>query len=94
MAMIERGLVPPPEGDLVQFDPAAPSVALSPASPAPRRGERFRTIGIAMIGLGVGMAFIIGFTGGEPEVALGVGGAWTALGLASLFNYFLIRRDR
>ncbi len=47
-----------------------------------------------MIGLGVGLAFIIGFTGGQPRGGLGVGGAWTALGLASLFNYFLIRRDR
>ena len=94
MAMIERGLVPPPEGDLVQFEPAPTPGVISPASPAPKRGERFRTIGVAMIGLGVGMAFIVGFTGGQPVVALGVGGAWTALGVASLFNYFLIRRDR
>ena len=94
MAMIERGLVPPPEGDLVQFEPASPSGQVSPAPYAPKRGDRFRTIGVAMIGLGVGMAFIVGFTGGQPEVAFGIGGAWTALGLASLFNYFLIRRDR
>ena len=94
MAMIERGLVPAPEGDLVQFEPASPSGPVSPATPTPRRGERFRTVGVAMIGLGVGMAFIIGLTGGSPEVGLGVGGAWTALGLASLVNYFLIRRDR
>jgi hypothetical protein len=94
MAMIERGLVPPPESDLVQFEPAAVALAGSQTPPGPKRGERFRTLGVAMIGLGVGLAFIIALTGGNAEVGLGVGGAWTALGLASLFNYFLIRRDR
>ena len=94
MAMIEKGLVPAPESDLVQFDPATPLAPGGSVATVPKRGERFRTIGVAMLGLGIGFAFIIGFTGGEPEVALGVGGAWVALGLASLFNYFLIRRDR
>ena len=94
MAMIERGLVPAPESDLVQFE-ATPAVATpTQSSPGPRRGERFRTMGVGMIGLGVGLAFIIGLTGGDPDVGLGVGGAWVALGLASLFNYFLIKRDR
>ncbi len=92
MAMIERGLVPAPESAPVQFEAAAGSAP--EAAAAPRRGERFRTIGIAMIGLGLGMAFLIGLTGGTPEVGLGVGGAWVALGCASLLNYFLIRRER
>lgn len=92
MAMIERGLVPAPESDPVQFEGAA---GLTPEpTAAPKRGERFRTVGIAMIGLGLGMAFLIGLTGGTPEVGLGVGGAWVALGSASLLNYFLIRRER
>ena len=47
-----------------------------------------------MIGLGVGLAFLIGLTGGDPGVGLGVGGAWVALGAASLLNYFLITRER
>ena len=94
MAMIERGLVPPPESDLVAFEQATPLSPAGQPSPGPRRGERYRTFGIALIGLGLGFAFIIGFTGGEPDIALGVGGAWASLGLASLFNYFLLRRDR
>ena len=91
MAMIERGLVPAPESDPVQFEAAT---GVAPETSGPKRGERFRTVGIAMIGLGLGMAFLIGLTGGTPEVGLGVGGAWVALGSASLLNYFLIRRER
>ena len=94
MAMIERGLVPPPESDPVQFEAATGVTSATPARAVPRRGERFRTGGVAMIGLGVGLALIIGLTGGDPDVGLGVGGAWIALGFASLLNYFLIRRDR
>lgn len=92
MAMIERGLVPGPESDPVHFGPAAG--AEPSARTLPRRGDRFRTVGIAMIGLGIGLALMIGMIGGSAEVGLGVGGAWVALGGASLVNYFLIRSDR
>ncbi|MDQ3418124.1 MAG: hypothetical protein M3541_04990 [Acidobacteriota bacterium] len=94
MAMIERGLVPSPESDPAQFE-AATGLATTPPPPSlPKRGDRFRTLGVAMIGLGFGLAFLIGLTGGDPDVGVGVGGAWVALGAASLLNYFLIRRDR
>lgn len=94
MAMIERGLVPSPESDPAEFE-AATGLATPPPPPTlPKRGDRFRTVGVAMIGLGLGLAFLIGMTGGDPEVGLGVGGAWVALGAASLLNYFLIRRER
>jgi hypothetical protein len=94
MAMIERGLVPSPESDPAQFEAATGLATTPPADDAPKRGQRFRTLGVAMIGLGVGLAFLIGMTGGAPEVGLGVGGAWVALGAASLLNYFLITRER
>ena len=93
MAMIERGLVPSPETDPAQFE-AATGLATTPASDVPKRGQRFRTLGVAMIGLGVGLAFLIGLTGGDPGIGLGIGGAWVALGAASLLNYFLITRER
>lgn len=94
MAMIERGLVPSPESDPAGFE-AATGLATTPPPPSlPKRGDRFRTLGVAMIGLGFGLAFLIGLTGGDPGVGLGIGGAWVALGAASLLNYFLIRRDR
>ena len=94
MAMIERGLVPSPETDPAQFEAATGLATTSTAAAAPKRGERFRTLGVAMIGLGLGLAFLIGLTGGEAEIGLGVGGAWVALGAASLLNYFLISRQR
>ena len=94
MAMIERGLVPSPEADPAQFE-AATGLATTPASAdVPKRGQRFRTLGVSMIGLGVGLAFLIGLTGGDPGIGLGIGGAWVALGAASLLNYFLITRER
>lgn len=91
MAMIERGLVPAPESDPVQFE--ALGATAQPVS-TPRRGDRFRTVGVVMIGLGLGLGFLIAASGGESGVGIGVGGAWVALGAASLLNYFLIRTDR
>ena len=92
LAMIERGVVPAPERDPVKFE-AGTGLASADAPPA-RRGERYRIIGVTMIGLGVGLALLIAFTAGAPDIALGVGGAWIALGAASLLNYALIRRER
>ena len=93
-AMIERGLVPSPESEPAQFEGATALTTTPPSPYLPKRGDRFRTVGVAMIGLGLGLAFLIGMSGANPEIALGVGGAWMALGAASLLNYFLIRRER
>ena len=92
LALIERGLLPPPEVDPGTFD--ATTAADTPSSRAPSRGERFRTVGIAMIGMGLGFAVLIGLAGGSAGVGLGIGGAWAILGGASLLNYFLISRER
>jgi hypothetical protein len=90
LAMIDRGLMPAPERDPAAFEAGA---GLGPRESA--AAIRFRTSGIILIGLGVGMTFLITFTAGEPQVGLGVGGAWAALGAALLFNYFLMtRHDR
>lgn len=87
LAMIERGLMPSPESDPVGFESAA-------GLPRSRResGVAYRTVGVLMIGFGLGLLVLITFTAGDPEVGLGVGGAWAILGAASLLNYFLIGR--
>ncbi len=91
LALIERGLVPAPEADPARFEAAAGLA--TPPSGAPVRGERFRTVGIAMMGMGLGFAVLIGLAGGSAEVGLGIGGAWAILGGASLLNYFLMSRE-
>jgi hypothetical protein len=90
LAMIERGLIPSPETDPARFD-AATGLA-DGASASPRPGARYRTIGIELIGLGVGLAFLIGLAGGSAEVGIGIGGAIAALGAASVVNAHLLSR--
>jgi len=90
LAMIERGLIPSPETDPARFE-AATGLA-DAASASPRPGARYRTIGIELIGLGVGLAFLIGLAGGAAEVGIGIGGAIAALGAASVVNAHLQSR--
>lgn len=91
LAMIERGLIPSPESDPGGFE-AAMGTAAGGRGPLP--GERYRTVGIALIGLGVGLGLLIATAGGSGRIGLGVGGAWVALGGASLLNYLLIAQRR
>jgi hypothetical protein len=82
IAMIERGLMPPPEVDPRGFDRAMHrydrlSVSTSAA--------RHRRAGIVLIGIGVGMMILIG-SSGAPEEGFGVGGFLCVLGLAFLIN--------
>jgi hypothetical protein len=90
LAMIERGLIPAPESDPGGFEVAAGFKTPGESTAA----VRFRTAGIILIGIGVGMMFLITFTAGEAEVGFGVGGAWVALGGALLLNYFLMTRGQ
>ena len=88
LAMIERGLIPSPEMNPAAFESAS-GVGRRRTSTA---GVRFRTAGVIMIGIGVGLMLLITFTVGAADVGFGVGGAWAALGGASLLNYFLLSR--
>jgi hypothetical protein len=92
LAMIERGLIPSPESDPARFEAAAGLETASIGRPSP--SSRYRTIGIELIGLGVGLAFLIGVAGGSAEIGLGIGGAIAALGAASVLNYYLMAHDR
>lgn len=85
LAMIERGLVPSPESDPAGFESAAGFRAAPPDS-----GVRYRTAGVLLMGIGLGLTVLISFSAGEPFVGIGIGGGWAILGAASLLNYFLI----
>lgn len=93
LAMIERGLMPPPERDPAAFEAHA---RLAPAVyhdvPANAAAARFRTIGVLMIGFGLGLMMLITFAAGQPEVGVGVGGGFAILGVAALLNYFLMSK--
>jgi hypothetical protein len=89
LAMIERGLIPSPEANPARFESAT---GLKPSSDAPPPGEGYRTAGVLMIGVGLGLLMLISFAGGAPSTGIGIGGAFAVLGAASLLNYSLISR--
>jgi hypothetical protein len=78
LAMIERGLTPPPElSAAYQARPAA-------------RSNRLLSFGIVIVGLGLGLAMLIGFASREPEIAVGVGGAIVVLGAAFIVTALVV----
>lgn len=94
IAMIEKGLVPPPEVDPKGFERAIGSdPALAPWEGHRRRSPaRHRRVGILMIGIGLGLMLLIGLAGDEPQQAVGVGGFVALLGAAFLVNSFFERQ--
>src|SRR3954462_10354952 len=74
IAMIERGLVPPPEKDPSGFEPAMSRSdrqrerdddwdrGLRRRTPA-----RYRSAGVMLMGVGFGLMLMIGVAGGSPE---------------------------
>jgi hypothetical protein len=89
LAMIDRGLVPPPEVDPARFERQA---GLEP--PLSRGAERSRSVGIVMIGLGLAFMVLISIAAEAPEAGVGIGGAFAVLGAAFLFNSMLLDRRR
>ena len=85
LAMIEKGLVPPAELHPGLFDlPESQSGTAGTAAAA-----RFRSAGIILVGLGVGVALVIGLAAGKPHVGVGIGGAIAAVGAAMIVNGML-----
>lgn len=80
MAMIDKGLMPPPERDPAAFD------AHVSRTPRPNRAT---SLGVAVVALGLGLMLIIGVAGGAPAAAIGVGGAIMVLGAAFIVNGWL-----
>jgi hypothetical protein len=83
IAMIERGLVPAPEVDPRGFERAMARHDTVVLRNAPTRS---RSAGVIFMGIGAALMFLIGFAGGEPGAAIGVGGALIIIGLAFFLN--------
>jgi hypothetical protein len=89
LAMIERGLVPPPELDPEQFERKSGVARSAPTLAA----ARYRTMGVLMIGCGLALMMIISFAGDSPKVGIGIGGAFAVLGAAFVINSQMMSRD-
>ena len=90
IAMIERGLVPPPEVDPRGFDRAM--------SRMERRNYRYgsgrhRRAGVTLMGVGFGLMVLIAFTSNETSVAIGVGGFLVVMGIAFFINSLMEAND-
>jgi hypothetical protein len=90
IAMIERGLVPPPEVDPRGFDRAM--------SRMERRDYRYgsgrhRRAGVTLMGVGFGLMVLIAFTSNETSVAIGVGGFLVVMGIAFFINSLMESHD-
>lgn len=81
LAMIERGLtseIPP----LTYQDPHMRRSA---------RSGKLLSAGIVIVGLGLAIAFLIGFASREAEIAVGVGGAIVVLGVSLIVTAIVVR---
>lgn len=84
LAMIERGIAPPPEVDPARFERAMGQPAWDAEVVA--RAARYRRVGVVIMGLGAALWFMITFAGDAPASGFGVGGAIVVLGAALYIN--------
>jgi hypothetical protein len=100
IAMIERGLVPPPEKDPQGFERAMDRLDRSRGrddgqEDDARAPRRYRSGGVTLMGVGLGLMVLIGLAGGSPQIGLGVGGFLVFLGIAFFVNsVFEVRQSR
>jgi hypothetical protein len=96
IAMIERGLVPPPEVDPKGFDRAMGRLDRHEMRSAHRGygsyGGRHRRAGVTLMGIGFGLMVLIAFAGESPSNALGVGGFLVVIGIAFFVNSLIDTR--
>jgi hypothetical protein len=83
IAMIERGLVPPPEVDPRGFDRA---MLLMAERNRHRSPGRHRRAGVILMGIGFGLVMLIGVAGGSMNEGIGIGGFFVIMGLAFFIN--------
>jgi len=87
IAMIEKGLVPPPEVDPTGFDREMNRYDKRAMSRHDQDGSfRHRRVGIILIGIGFGLIVLIAVSGDSLREGLGVGGFFVVLGLAFFIN--------
>lgn len=82
LAMIERGLAPPPEST------PTGSIAGKAVSPSTNRA---RSVGVIIIGIGFAFMCLIGIAAEAPQEAIGIGGAIVILGTAFIIRSALIQ---
>jgi hypothetical protein len=82
IAMIERGLVPPPEVDPRGFDRAMDRYERY----RERSPGRHRRAGVTLMGVGFGLMLLIGVAGENMASGIGVGGFLVIIGLAFFIN--------
>jgi hypothetical protein len=86
IALIEKGLVPAPEADPARFERL-----VAPAKrPVNATAQRYCSVGVMLIGMGLALVILLTFTAGLPEGALDIGGGLAALGAAVFFNGVLM----
>ena len=91
IAMIENGLVPPPEVDPRGFERA---LYRSERVQWSSHASRHRRAGITLLGIGFGLMLLISVAGGVPEAGIGVGGFLVILGIAFFVNsLFELRQE-
>jgi hypothetical protein len=88
ISLIEKGLVPSPEVDPARFElfvglRRRPNIVAS----------RFQSAGILITGLGLALALVISFAGGNPAVGVGIGGGLAILGMAAFISGALAGDD-
>lgn len=93
IALIEKGLVPPPEVDPAGFDRAMSRHERSTGSghgmkPALRRA------GIMLMSVGLGLVLLISVAGSSVRTGVGVGGFLVIVGFAFLVNSLLESHDQ
>jgi len=88
IAMIEHGLVPPPERDPEGFEQQMRAVDQVQQRHA---GPRFRSGGIMVMSVGFGLMVLLWFVGVERE-GIGIGGFLVMIGLGLLVNSFFSAR--
>ncbi|MDE3153773.1 MAG: hypothetical protein KGN76_01665 [Acidobacteriota bacterium] len=93
IAMIEKGLVPPPEVDPARFERTMAATSQS-TDLFGRSSRRYRSSGVTLIGIGLGLMLLISVAGGAPDAGLGVGGFIAVMGLAFFLNSWFESRHQ
>ena len=87
LAMIDRGLIPPPELDPAGFERHSGVGPVESQSAA-----RSRSMGVILVGLGLGLMAMISFAAESPQTGVGIGGAVALLGAAFIVNAALMAK--
>jgi hypothetical protein len=96
IALIERGLVPPPEVDPKRFEALVhpPDVQVKLRSPAAAaRGARYRSAGVMVMGFGAALFLLLAAAADLPGIGFGIGGGFVILGVAMFVNGMLLARE-